>query len=210
MTTPRPGSGLASLDRIALSPANEHRLAKAAASMQGVHPWPARKQAEARQLLALEQLAGPSRMRVLELDLEQDLRATIWLDAPVAMTPDANGVARIRRGAVVGIVYPRVILSMPLPGYALVSLVEPAVGVYYPNVGAGRGQRMCLGAQIPVGIPVSELAIAAWGLLSMQTVQLDADDRNGVMNLAAAEHWLANRDRIPLTNESFLRPDHAA
>jgi len=210
MTRARPGPGLASLDRITLSPSNEHRLARAAASMQGVHPWPARKHAEARQLLALEQLAGPSRMQVLELDLEQDLRTSIRLDTPVAMTPDATGAARIHRGAVIGIVYPRVILSTSLPGYALVSLLEPAVGAYYPNVGASRGQRMCLGAQIPVGIPVIELAIAAWGLLSMQTVQLDAADRNGVMNVAAAEHWLANRDRIPLTRESFLRPDHAA
>ncbi len=210
MTTPRPGPGLGSLDRIALSPANEQRLAKAAATMQGTQPWPARKEAEARQLLALEQLAGPSRMRVLELDLDQDLRARIWLDAPVAMTPDATGTSPVRQGAVIGIVYPRVILSIPLPGYALVSLVEPAVGAFYPNVGSSRGQRMCLGAQIPVGIPVIELTIAAWGLLSMQTVQLDPGDRNGVMNLSAAEHWLANRDRIPLTDESFLRPEHAA
>ena len=35
MTTPRLGPGLGSLDRIALSPANEQRLAKAAATMQG-------------------------------------------------------------------------------------------------------------------------------------------------------------------------------
>ncbi len=208
MTTapPRP-IGLSSLDQIVLSPANEHLLAAAAASMQGVDPWPARKMSEARQLLALEQLAGPSRMKVRELDLEQDLRAKVWFDVPVAMTPDSTGAVRIEQGAVVGIIYPRAILSIPLPGYALTSLVEPAAGAFYPNVGSSRGQRMCLGAQLPVGIPVIELAIGAWSLLAMQTVMLDVSDPAGVLHVAAAEYWLANRDRIPLSREPFLRPD---
>ena len=204
--TPRP-PGLGSLDRITLTPANEHMLAVAASSMQGVDPWPARKMSEARQLLALGQLAGSKRMQVRELDLEQDLRATVWFDVPVAMTPDSTGALRIQQGAVVGIIYPRVILSIPLPGYALTSLVEPEAGAFYPNLGSSRGQRMCLGAQLPVGIPVVELALGAWSLLVMQTVMLDAGDSAGVMHMAAAEYWQANRDRMPLTREPLLRPD---
>ncbi len=203
--TPRP-PGLGSLDQITLTGLNEHRLEAAAASMQGVDPWPARKKSEARQLLALEQLAGGSRMKVLELDLDQDLRAKIWFDVPVAMRPDSTGAVRIEPGAVVGIIYPRIILSIPLPGYALASLVEPAAGAFYPNLGSSRGQRMCLGAQLPVGIPVVELVLGAWSLLAMQTVMMDAADSAGVMHMAAADYWLANRDRVPLTSEPFLRP----
>ncbi len=202
--------GLSSLDQITLTSANEHMLAVAAASMQGVDPWPARKKSEARQLLALEQLAGSSRMKGRELDLDQDLRAKIWFDVPVAMTPDSTGAVRIEQGAVVGIIYPRIILSIPLPGYALASLVEPAAGAFYPNLGSSRGQRMCLGAQLPVGIPVVELVLGAWSLLAMQTVMMDAADSAGVMHMAAAEYWLAHRDRVPLTSEPFLRPDRAA
>ncbi len=204
--TPRP-PGLGSLDRITLTRSNEDRLAAAAVSMQGVDPWPARKMSEARHLLALGQLAGPERMQVRELNLEQDLRATVWFDVPVAMTPDSTGALRVEQGAVVGIIYPRVILSIPLPGYALTSLVEPAAGAFYPNVGSSQGQRMCLGAQLPVGIPVVELAIGAWSLLAMQTVMMDAADSAGVMHMAASDYWLANRDRMPLTREPFLRPD---
>lgn len=202
--------GLGSLDQITLTAADEHMLAVAAASMQGVAPWPDRKLSEARQLLALGQLAGSKRMQVRELNLEQDLRAKVWFDVPVAMTPDSTGALRIEQGAVVGIIYPRVILSMPLPGYALTSLLEPESGAFYPNLGSSRGQRMCLGAQLPVGIPVVELAIGAWSLLAMQTVMMDAGDPAGVMHMAASEYWQANRDRMPLTRESFLRPDRAA
>ena len=211
MTSATPHApGLGSLDRIALTADNQQMLAVAAASMQGVAPWPDRKLSEARQLLALGQLAGPKRMQVRELDLEQDLRAKVWFDVPVAMTPDSTGALRIEQGAVVGIIYPRVILSMPLPGYALTSLLEPKAGAFYPNLGSSRGQRMCLGAQLPVGIPVVELAIGAWSLLAMQTVMMDAGDSAGVMHMAAAEYWQANRGRIPLTREPFLRPDQAA
>ena len=89
--TARPG--LASLNEIDLSPFNQRRLEQVSADIQGVDPWQDRKKSEARQLLALEQLAGAARMRVMSLDLEQDLRSAVWLDVPVAMTP------AIKRGA---------------------------------------------------------------------------------------------------------------
>lgn len=205
--TARPG--LASLDEIDLSPLNQRRIELVSADVQGDDPWRARKKAEARQLLALEQLAGPSRMRVAGLDLEQDLRAAIRLDAPVAMTPDDDGTLNVVQGAVVGIVWPRVILTMPVPGFALVCLIEPAFGAYYPNVGATRGQRMCLGASLPVGIPVSELVLLAYGLLTMQSVMLDPADSAGVMHVEAARYWAANQHRIPLSGTPFLLPDNS-
>ena len=207
-TTPRP-PGLGSLDQIALTPDNEHLLAVAGASMQGDDTWRARKLSEARKLLSLAQLAGSERMQVRELDLEQDLRAEVWFDVPVAMTPDTTGALRVEQGAVVGITYPRVILTGPLPGYALTTLMEPKTGAFYPNVGPSNGQRMCLGAQLPMGIPVIELAMGAWSLLAMQTIMADAADSAGVMFMRAADFWLANRDLMPLTREPFLRPDRA-
>lgn len=204
-TSARPG--LATLHEIMLTPISRARLDMASADNRGDGPWRARKTSEARKLLALEQLAGPTRMQVRSLDLEQDLRAAVWLDVPVAMTPSPDGTLNVVQGAVVGIVYPRVILTMPLPGFALVSLVEPAAGAYYPNLGASRGQRLCLGESLPVGIPVSELVLLAHGLLTMQSIMLDPADGAGVMHVEAAHYWAANKDRIPLTRKPFLEPD---
>jgi len=201
--------GLASLDEIPLSTFNQRRLEEASTDMQGVAPWRDRKKSEARQLLALEQLAGSSRMRVMSLDIDQDLRAAVWLDVPVAMTPAPDGSLKVARGAVIGIVYPQVILTMPLPGFALVCLVNPSSGVYYPNVGTSRGQRMCLGASLPVGIPVSELVLLSYGLLTGQTIMMDTADSAGVMHVAAAHYWSANRDKMPLSSTPFLQPDPA-
>ncbi len=200
--TARPG--LASLNEVPLSSLNQRRLEQVSAELGGEAPWRDRKKSEARQLLALEQLAGSSRMRVTSLDVEQDLRAAVWLDVPVAMTPAPDGTLNVVRGAVIGIVYPQVILSMPLPGFALVCLVEPASGAYYPNVGASRGQRMCLGATLPVGIPVSELVLLSYGLLTGQTVMLDTSDSAGVMHVDAAHYWSANQDKMPLSSTPFL------
>ncbi len=200
--TARPG--LASLNEVPLSSLNQRRLEQVSAELRGEAPWRDRKKSEARQLLALEQLAGRSRMRVTSLDVEQDLRAAVWLDVPVAMTPAPDGTLNVVRGAVIGIVYPQVILSMPLPGFALVCLVQPASGAYYPNVGASRGQRMCLGASLPVGIPVSELVLLSYGLLTGQTIMLDTSDSAGVMHVDAAHYWSANQDKMPLSSTPFL------
>ena len=205
--TARPG--LASLSEIPLTRQNQQRLEQISADMMGVVPWRDRKKSEARQLLALEQLAGRSRMRVISLDGSQDLRAEVWLDVPVAMTPAPDGSLSVIRGAVIGVVYPPVILSMSLPGFALVSLVEPASGAFYPNVGATRGQRMCLGATLPVGIPVSELVLLSYGLLTGQTIMLDTSDSAGVMNVEAAHYWSANQDKMPLSSTPFLGPNPA-
>ncbi len=205
--TARPG--LASLNEITLSPLNQRRLEQVSADMQGVAPWQDRKKSEAGQLLALEQLAGAARMRVMSLDIEQDLRTAVWLDVPVAMTPDGDGTLNIMRGAVIGIIYPQVILSMPLPGFALVCLVQPGSGAYYPNVGTSHGQRMCLGATLPVGIPVSELVLLSYALLTGQTIMMDTADSAGVMHVDAAHYWSANQHRMPLSPTPFLQPDLA-
>jgi len=205
--------GLASLNEIPLTTLNLRRLEEASTGMQGMkgmEPWEDRKKSEARQLLALEQLAGPSRKRVVSLDLDQDLRAAVWLDVPVAMTPAPDGTLKVARGAVIGIIYPQVILSMSLPGFALVCLVDPVAGAYYPNVGTTRGQRMCLGATLPVGIPVSELVLLSYGLLTGQTIMMDTADSAGVMNVDAAHYWSANRDKMPLSSTPFLQPDPAS
>ncbi len=192
------------LAEASLSPAHTQMLEGAQAVSRGPDPWKARKRSEARQLLALAQLAGENRMQVLGLDLAEDLRAVFRLDAPVALRPGPDGALRVARGAVIGLVYPRSILAAPPPGTSLLSLLYPPRGAWYPNIGAFMGQPMCLGTFLPSGIPASELVLLAWGLLTLTNVMLDPGDAAGVMNLAAAEWWMANRALMPLTREPFL------
>jgi hypothetical protein len=178
-------------------------LARAAESARGPEPWKARKISEAQQLLALADRAGPARMQIIGLDLAEDLRAALRLDAPVAIMSAPGAALRIERGAVIGLVYPMAILAQPLPGTALVSLLHPH-RAWYPNVAYVPGQPLCLGTSIPARIPVAELVVLAWGLLTMQNVMLDAGDPAGVLNGAAAEWWQANRALMPLTREPLL------
>jgi hypothetical protein len=192
------------LAEVTLSPAHAQMLEGAQAGARGPEPWKARKRSEARQLLALAQLAGGNRMQVLGLDLSEDLRAAIRLDAPVALRPGPDGALNVARGAVIGLVYPRTILAAPQPGTSLLCLLLPARGAWYPNIAAFVGQPMCLGTFLPSGIPAHELVLLGWGLLTLQNVMLDAGDAAGVMNLSAAEWWMANRNLMPLTREPFL------
>ena len=96
------------------------------------------------------------------------------------------------------------VLLVPHPGFSYVSLAHPEHGAFYPNVGTAGVQLLCLGARLPGGIPVTELVLLSYGLLSLQTVTLDARDPAGILNSDAADFWQRNLDAIPLTNEPFL------
>ncbi len=152
----------------------------------------------------MAELAGPKRMAVEMLDLDGDLRAKVRLTVPVALRPDADGKLRTADRAVLGIVYPPLALRSALPGFALVGLLSPTCGAWYPNEAGGR---LCLGATIPPGIPVTELVLSSFLLLSGQSIMLDPDDGAGIMNPAAAAWWQSNLALLPLTSEAFLLPD---
>ncbi len=207
-TAASPSPSLARLAELDLSPRNRRLLELATEPMQGPDAWKARKASEAHDLLALAQCAGDARMEVVTMDLQMDLRAVIRLQVPVALTPGPAGELRLADEAVIGIAYPQMIMTVPLPGFAAASLLFPT-GVHYPNIGSARGQRLCFGTRLPVGIPVSELVIAAYSLLSLQSFQLDPEDSAGVMNVDAAVYWQSNRQHMPLTTEPFLRPHNA-
>ena len=205
MTVASPG--LTGLDDVQLSPEHQGMFDLAVQSSRGPRLWRLRKQHEARRLLALAQTAGASRMNIMMLDLDEDLRAVFRLRVPVALRPGPDGKLRTADEAVLGMKYPPLALTVPLPGFFAVSLLHPAHDAFYPNVSDVGGQRLCLGAQMPVGIPVTELVILTYGLLGMLTVQLDSQDPAGVMNIEAAEWWQQNQHLMPLTREPFIRED---
>ncbi|MHC4948431.1 MAG: hypothetical protein ACYTG1_09240, partial [Planctomycetota bacterium] len=182
----------------------------ASADAGGDAAWRARRRAEAHELLALEQVGPPGRAEVLMLDLRDHLRTVIRLAVPVAVMHDPAGELRVLDHAVVGLTYPRLLLERRLPGSALACLLYPAHGAWHPNIARRPGQPLCFGTHVPAAIPLRELVLAAYGLLSMQNVMLDPNDPAGVLCTEAALWWQDRQDRLPLTTRSFLEPDEPA
>ena len=188
---------------------HEALLAVAERSCGGAAGWRRRKMVEARRLLDLAERAGPRRMSVEMLDITRDLRAAVRLRVPVPLEPGVTGRLRCADEAVIGIAYPQLALSVSLPGLAFTTLLVPRSDAFHPNIGRVRGQRLCLGAELPAGIPVTELVLLSYGLLSIQSVTLDPDDSAGVMNAKAARWWQRHTDLIPLSREPFIMPEPA-
>ena len=164
--------------------------------------------AEAHDLLVLAQLSG--RLLVHWLDLTAGLRAKVELDVPVPCLPDPAGPLQVVPRALLGVIYPPEAMLMPQPGYAFVRVLQPRP-VWHSNVSPDHNQVLCLGPQLPAGMPLKEIILMTYGALTMQTTQLDLLDAAGLLNPAAADWWQRNTNRIPLTREPFLRKvKHAA
>jgi len=206
LETPR--AGLQSLGQVALSARNRNLLGEAMKTAGGDAPWRARKQAEARDLLRLSQMAPPGRLHVERIDLGQHLRAVLFMRVPVPCRPDASNQLPVADFAVLGLTYPREVLQKRLSGMAFFQILEPH-GVWHANVGE-IGQPLCLGAHLPVGIPVVELVLSAYGALSMQTVMINEFDPAGVVNRNAARWWQQNIQKAPLSKTPFLVSENGA
>jgi len=198
-----PQGGLWALDKVALSVGNQQLLDWCAARCGGSRSWRHRKWAEARDLLALSQIAP--RFKVREMDLRETFRALALLRVPVPCTPDAHGQLRVERLALLGITYVEEAVYEPQPGYGFVTVLEPS-GVWHPNVATHPAQAVCLGPKLPAGILVKELVLSTYGALSMQSVQMDERAAEGVLNAEAALWWQQRMDLVPLSRTPFLSP----
>ena len=192
--------GLADLDRVDLDPSYHAMLAGVTRDMGGHRTWRERKAAEARQLLALASMAP--RLCVENLSLGSDLRAIVRLKMPVPCGP-GQGELVIAHQALLGVRWPVEVLSQSLPGPAFVQVLLPQ-GVFHPSVAKGPIQALCLGAQLPVGIKVTELVLMSYRAVTLQDHTLDVQDPAGVFRADAAIWWQSNTDRIPLTAAPFL------
>lgn len=199
-----PAGGLSALPQVALSPQHSSMLEEAKSWTLGPPAWRARKVAEARDLLALCQIAP--RLRVNFLELVGDLRAMVDLKVPVPCQPDKDGNLTIATHARLGITLPHQALADPLRGYSFVQILEP-LGTWHANIAFGPVQSLCLGPDLPAGVPVRELVLLAYGALSMQSVQFDVLDPAGVLNPEAALWWQKHGHLIPLSKVPFLGTD---
>jgi len=112
-------------------------------------------------LLALSQIAPPGRLRIVWIELMVALRALLWMCVPVPCRPGEDGQLRVASHAMLGLTYPREAIQRPLPGAAFVQVLQPE-GVWLPSVGVDQ-QPLCLGPQLPCGIPTKEVVLMTYG-----------------------------------------------
>jgi hypothetical protein len=194
--------GLAALDDQPLPPLLAAQLMKWAAESRGSPSWRRRKSAELADLLKLVDLAP--RLTLERVSVVTDLRAVVRMQCAVPRLPDPEGELVVAREAVLGLIYPEEAIRSPQPGYAFVEILEPS-DVWLAVVPATGPQRLCLGASLPVGLPLREIVLAAYGALTMQNFLIDERDPAGVMNRKAALWWQQRTDLIPLSRVPFLQ-----
>ena len=201
----RPSQGLRGLADVTLNERNQRMLDEASRANGGDPAWRARKREEARDLLALSQIAPPERLAVQMLDLRMSLRALLNLRVPVPCRPSENNDLHVADRALIGLVYPREVLRQSLPGPSFIQILEPR-RVWHANVAPGE-QTLCLGIALPCNVPAREIVLMAYDALAMKTYQVDEYDEAGVYNVQAARWWAANLHRLPLSSRAFLEPD---
>jgi hypothetical protein len=200
---PPPPPGLADLQSRSLAPRNQDTLDQLCAQMLGPPNWRRRKRIEAHGLIALSEIAP--RLMIRGLDLRTDLSAIVeLLDTPVPCMRPGQDDIELAHTAVLAIKVPEAILVGPIPGTLPVRVLEPR-NVFHSNVSFGeRAPALCLGANVPRGFPLREIALTAYGALTLQAISLDALDPAGVLNPQAAAWYQANPARVPLTTVPFL------
>jgi hypothetical protein len=201
----RPG-GLTDLASVELLPDSKQLLERAELHTHGDAAWRGRKRAEATDLLRLAQIAPNNRLRVVDIDLTEDLRALIDMRVTVPCRRDNNGQRGelfVARRAFLGLTYPRETMYQSLPGFAFVQIVAPA-NVWHANVAVEPAQLLCLGDRLPVGVRVKEIMLMSYGALTLTSIQLDPGDAAGVMHPEAARWWQEHTQWIPLSRVPFL------
>lgn len=194
--------GLADLARVPLPSSQRDGLERLRETALGSASWRARKIESLRETFALEQIA--ERLTVRAVDAITELRVVVSLRTPVpCMPPEATDLV-VEDEVELILHYPEEILRGPIPGYAIVEILEPR-HVFLASVGsAGGSQRLCLGANVPRGYPLREAILATYASFTMQTIAIDERDPAGVMNGDAAHWWQSNTARIPLSTAPFL------
>ena len=198
---PIPPGGLSALGDVELSSSAGRFLEEKQRSNCGSPVWVRRKGAEARDLLALQEIAP--RFQVLDVDMRETLRVCAELRVTVPCMNEGHDELVIRDRALLGIRYGEEAIRFPQPGYAFICLLEPR-GAWMPHVSRDGTQAVCLGIQLPVGIKLKELVLMTYASLTMGTVQMDETDPAGIMCLEAARWWQQHQDLVPLSHEPFL------
>jgi hypothetical protein len=194
--------GLKDLEHVELNPRNRALLKSAVEHCGGDRATRNRKQSEARELLALSQIAPSDRLTVKALDLREHLRALLMLQVPVACRPRENNKPEVADGALIGFTYPSEGFRRPLPGYAFFQIMLPR-DVWLAQIKQPE-QALCIAPLVPAGTRTALLVLWAYGALSMQSIQIDVQDPAGLFDAEIARWWQDNLHLVPLTTTALL------
>ncbi len=199
--TPHPcGPGLDQLDQVELDAGHRQMLEAAHAKSAGSDPWRMRKYREARNALALAQIAPRNRLRVLGLEMTSHLALQLHMRVTVPRMHDHR--LHVVTEAILVVRYPQRVMLEDLPGVAFVQIQQPRA-VWSANVDCMTGI-LCLGLSMPRNTPLVELIWLSYTALSGQTWMVDERDAAGVLNPDAASWWSHNLDKLPLTTTALL------
>lgn len=200
--------GLNDLSKVELSGAVLMKMRFAQLLNAGSTAWQARKVAELRDVLAIEQIGGP--IKVLAADLSGDLKITVEMRMPVPRRPTEESGLRLADHAVLGLLYTFEATRQPQPGTSFVYILDPG-DVWHPNVSSGNlpVQVLCLGPSVPAGFPLKHILLLTYASLTMMAAQFDELDPAGVLNREAAQWWQRNAHLLPLSREPFLKTTQA-
>lgn len=155
-------------------------------------------------LSSLVQLAGGTEaMDLLDVNLEGDFQAVYVLKAPVPRHP-RDGQLQLADEAVFHLRYEENWRFEAIPGWAPLGLLYPT-DPYHPNMKPSLRGAICLGT-LPAGTPPSEIVIAGYFAVTLQSVTLDETDPEGVLNREACDYFRRHAEYLPLTRAGFGDP----
>ena len=194
--------GLDRLGEVRLTPAHADQLVRCERSSAGPAHWRRRKRDSAHDALALSQITPRDRLRVLAVDMTEDLNLLVHMNVPVpCMAPQSSELVMLPH-TLLEVRYPQQIMTENLPGTSFTRINQPR-WVWHANVEHKLGV-LCLGIHLPRNTPLREILWLAYTALAMQTWMFDERDAAGVLNREAARYWSLNRDKLPLTPTALL------
>lgn len=177
-------------------------LAEAVQRVGGRRPWRIWKQREAEDIIALAEKAP--RLEVLEMDLQGDLAVVYRIRMPVPRTP-RNGELQIGQEAIFHLVYQESWLWESPQGWAPLGLLFPP-DPFHPEARPALRGALCLG-RLPPGTRPTEIILLGYYMLSLQAIQLNELDPNGVLNAEACDYFRSSHpEYVPLTRAGLCEP----
>jgi hypothetical protein len=179
-------------------------LAHVTANNGGGRAWRQWKQVAAERLADL--IGKSPRMDLYELNLECDLEAVLEIRCPVPRGPENDRLV-IGDRAVCYLLYQDHWRFEAPPGWALFGVLWPE-DIFHSNVNNARPEwrgALCLGG-LPPNTQPTQIVLAAYEALTLQTINTDESDPAGVLDPEASEFYRRHPQHLPLTRAGVLDP----
>lgn len=172
----------------------ERIFQEALAKVGGRRAWKTWKEEAAADLRDLTCKAA--RLDPIGLDLRGDLTFVYRIRMPVPRWP-VDGRLRIGHEATFHLVYQESWLWESPAGWEPLGLLSPP-DPFHPQAKPAVRGALCLGTLQPGTLP-TEIVMLGYYMLSLQAIQLNELDPNGVLNAEACDYFRNHAEYIPLT-----------